>query len=292
MNVNNDYNNNIHGLRGIAASNIFLYHIYQMSHAVGILQQDTLLPPLIVSTLSAGVDIFFMISGYLIVGSLIRHDDVKRFLLDRVIRIYPVFLFLHVLLFCAAPVLHYKWLADATFLQWCGHFLSNLFLLPGIFNLPAIQVVAWTLSYEAAFYLTAALLYWTCKISPIVTIILGFYVCAFFFYFYPSTIFFGVGCLYFYLDRKGYYLPHIRPIETILQCRFIQFLGTISYSFYLWHTVVTFPLKYALLYLGITGIAGVIILGLSGFILTCIISYASYLVLEKRAGIFLKNYLK
>ena len=35
-------------------------------------------------------------------------------------------------------------------------------------------------------------------------------------------------------------------LSVILRTRFLQYLGTISYSFYLWSPVVTYPLKIAI----------------------------------------------
>ncbi|MCA1962326.1 MAG: acyltransferase family protein, partial [Prosthecobacter sp.] len=42
---------------------------------------------------------------------------------------------------------------------WIRHFFSNLFFLPGIFDLPIAQKNAWSLSYEAGFYIIAALIF-------------------------------------------------------------------------------------------------------------------------------------
>jgi exopolysaccharide production protein ExoZ len=145
------------GLRGIAVSMVFFVHYSAF---------DAYLPPGIVRATSAflasagnaGVDLFFVLSGYLIYGALIR----KRvgylvFLRRRVQRIYPTFLavfVVYLVLSVAAP--ERSRIAggplDVLFLL-----ASNVLLLPGIFPITPIITVAWSLSYEFFFYLSMPL---------------------------------------------------------------------------------------------------------------------------------------
>ena len=48
------------------------------------------------------------------------------------------------------------------------HFVSNVLFLPGIFNLPIAQNLAWSLSFEAAFYVTAGVMFlgWRANSAP------------------------------------------------------------------------------------------------------------------------------
>jgi len=83
----------IHGLRGLAALLVFIYHAYGMPLIGGFWPagiSSAIAAPFLAGQL--GVEIFFVISGYLITASLIRHDNVPRFLLDRAIRIHPAFI--------------------------------------------------------------------------------------------------------------------------------------------------------------------------------------------------------
>lgn len=83
------FNASVHGLRGLAALSVFVFHtIFQIQFTAPFpfALEATL------GSLRSGVQLFFMISGYLITGSIIRHANVRAFLLDRVARIYPVFL--------------------------------------------------------------------------------------------------------------------------------------------------------------------------------------------------------
>ena len=102
-----------------------------------------------------GVDLFFILSGFLIYGSLVRkHQHFLPFLRRRIERIYPTFLIvlsIYLVLSLALP-------AESKLPPELGPALrlviANVFLLPGITDVPAIITVAWSLSYEFFFYLT------------------------------------------------------------------------------------------------------------------------------------------
>jgi peptidoglycan/LPS O-acetylase OafA/YrhL len=336
------FNASIQGLRGLAALLVFVFHIYDMSRK----QSAIVLPYGIVASLNAlpsGVDIFFMISGYLITGSLIRHANLRAFFADRVARIYPVFLFLHVFLFALAPVLKYKWMIGITPLSWIFHFLSNLLFLPGLLPLPLMQLNAWSLSYEAGFYLLSAAVYlfWS-KARYLAYVIVGGVIPALLAV-YPRAAFFVVGASVFFLMKRrranpaswsprlgtpgflGFLLvmsfaltsPHIYlvwlalpfgfffffdvvrqmpPISSFLQTGLMQFFGKISYSFYLWHPVVTFPLKFAMARiligrLGQPPVTAMLVFGLVAFALTIPISWLSWRMIEKPGGRWVRSRL-
>jgi exopolysaccharide production protein ExoZ len=108
---------------------------------------------------NTGVDLFFVMSGYLIYGALIRREvGYGKYTRRRVERIYPTFLAVFVIylflsaLFPAANKIHGSFLTAGLYV------LANLFLLPGIFAIEPIIKVAWSLSYEFLFYLTIPLL--------------------------------------------------------------------------------------------------------------------------------------
>ncbi len=152
-------NKSIQGLRGVAALTVMLVHVQFMAAKAGFthLNEDTW----IYHAAGYGVMLFFCISGYLIVSTLTRSGNVRNFAFNRVIRIYPLFLILHLLMFGLGPVMKYEWMGELRGdpVGWGAHFLSNLFFLPGIFHLPIAQKNAWSLSYEAAFYIIAACLF-------------------------------------------------------------------------------------------------------------------------------------
>jgi peptidoglycan/LPS O-acetylase OafA/YrhL len=337
------FNPCIHGLRGLAALLVFVYHIYiyymgRKPSAISLATSNH-----VFLTLQAGVDIFFMISGYLITGSLIRHANVPAFLVDRVARIYPVFLFLHSTLFLLAPVLRYQWTAGLTPLAWIFHFFSNLLFLPGLFPLPLMQQVAWSLSYEAAFYLLSATIYWLWDRARGLAYVILAGVAPLLLAYYPRAAFLLTGvAAYFLFNRKaptravsipGLGVPafagflfamsflftpppsHIYlvwlalpfgfcffadvvqqtpPISNLLRTGLMQFFGTISYSFYLWHLNVIFALKSAMARILIGKLGGrpvtaTLVFGVIAFTLTVPISWVSWRILEKEGGRWVRS---
>jgi exopolysaccharide production protein ExoZ len=107
---------------------------------------------------NTGVDLFFVLSGYLIYGSLIsRSQPFLRFMSRRVQRIYPAFL----VVFAAYAALSFIFPAlsriPASGIAATIYLLQNIFLLPGLFSIEPLITVAWSLSYEMFYYLTIPL---------------------------------------------------------------------------------------------------------------------------------------
>jgi exopolysaccharide production protein ExoZ len=149
------------GLRGAAVILVFLVHYVSV-------WEPWLAPGSVTSVLAdqlhtmgqAGVDLFFVLSGYLIYGSLIeRAQPLGRFLLRRIQRIYPTFLLMFTLYLALSLVLH-----EVSRLPDMAHgrvlfLIENVLLLPGLFlhETPLLSV-AWTLSYEMFYYLMIPLI--------------------------------------------------------------------------------------------------------------------------------------
>jgi peptidoglycan/LPS O-acetylase OafA/YrhL len=108
---------------------------------------------------NTGVDLFFVMSGYLIYGALIRREvGYGKFTRRRVERIYPTFLVVFVIYLIFSALFPGENKIHGGFLTAGLYVLANLFLLPGIFAIKPIVTVAWSLSYEFLFYLTIPLL--------------------------------------------------------------------------------------------------------------------------------------
>ncbi|MCP5346515.1 MAG: acyltransferase [Gammaproteobacteria bacterium] len=121
----------IHYLRGIAALSVAGFHAF-ISNA----------PPV----LAGGVDIFFVISGFVMVEATRSHFDTRQFLAARAIRILPLYWVVCALasvLVVAAPTRDWFLLPEASMLG--GWPVPEPFLSPG-----------WTLAYEVMFYLLFA----------------------------------------------------------------------------------------------------------------------------------------
>ncbi len=145
------------GLRGFAVTLVFLQHYSRQSLLLD-------LSPGAAHVFAAafrhygnlGVELFFVLSGYLIYGHLVkRAPPFGRFMARRVQRIYPAFLC--VLAMATAALILVGPSARFPQSPWQGalYLAENVALLPGLFPIVPIVAVAWTLSYEMFFYLAA-----------------------------------------------------------------------------------------------------------------------------------------
>lgn len=143
------------GLRGFAVFLVFLVHYSSLTETYllpGNLTWD--IKNIFSQIGNSGVDLFFVLSGFLIYGMLIQKEQTYIFYISRRIkRIYPTFLvvfFLYVILGFIFP-------DENKIPQKAGeaviYLIENLLLLPGIFNIEPLITVAWSLSYEFLFYL-------------------------------------------------------------------------------------------------------------------------------------------
>ena len=140
----------IDALRGIAALGVAWFHFYAMSPLRGVLAP--VLPHIVDFVLSygaRGVDIFFVLSGFVISLSIDGHRVtgrfVARFALRRSLRLDPAY---------------WTVLAIATALLLIAHrpvsapqVAAHVVYLQGILEYPQIVSMFWTLCYEIQFYL-------------------------------------------------------------------------------------------------------------------------------------------
>lgn len=134
-----------HGaFKGFATPGSTLFYVSQFLGSVG----------------GTGVDLFFIISGYLIYGAVVSpRFGYGRFLRRRVQRIYPTFLFVSLIYFglwAFSGNDNFKF--HGTIAEQISYAVQNLLLMPGIFPGRAMNGVAWSLSYEMFFYLLLPLL--------------------------------------------------------------------------------------------------------------------------------------
>jgi peptidoglycan/LPS O-acetylase OafA/YrhL len=142
------------GLRGCAIALVLLHHYVQLKLPL----RSTGWPPLVdrVLTLSwSGVDLFFVLSGFLIGGLLIDHRDSPRlarvFYLRRALRILPLYFatllvlfgWLHVGRYARVPAWSYFTFTSNHGMAWLGAWDID------------VLAVMWSLSVEEQFYLVA-----------------------------------------------------------------------------------------------------------------------------------------
>ncbi|MEK8132599.1 acyltransferase [Paenibacillus filicis] len=332
------------GLRGLLALSVVIFHIYGSAVIEGYIGEFPKEHLLYVINYAGpiSVDLFFVISGYLITQSLSNKRTLREFVINRIIRIYPVFLVIHLIIFTVGPFIKYKWMTGIGLREYIVHFVSNAFLLPGMLQLPIAQIVAWSLSYELFFYIIAGLVWFIYHGSKLN--MLGKYIsylviivfCTVVVYARMDLLFFVVGvAVYFCQDRlqrrfkaaKQFYFNGIillaaiyasfqtlkTPIaaalilsflffitiiteygllSSILRTRLMRYLGEISFSLYMWHTMVMFPLK--IVVPKITNVIGYSSLSFAMYaslslLLSIGISHLSYKYIEVRFAEYLKK---
>ncbi len=140
--------NSLQALRGLAVVGIVLFHMVfvEQKNPGG----DVLLPSFLQFN-QIFVDLFFVISGFVMVlvsrGRFQRPQEVKRFIFNRLARIYPLYwmyFFITLGVFFVMP-------------QWVNSTHGQPDILGAFFLLPSERVslvmVAWTLTFEVWFYL-------------------------------------------------------------------------------------------------------------------------------------------
>ena len=148
------------GLRGFAVFLVFLVHF--VNQIMPWLASDGFtmrLSEQMRSAGNAGVDLFFVLSGFLIYGTLIkRKTPFFPYMGKRVKRIYPTFLVvLAVYLLLPVFLPAYNQLPEGGGAT-TKYLIQNLLLLPGLFPIEPIIEVAWSLSYEIFYYLAVPVL--------------------------------------------------------------------------------------------------------------------------------------
>jgi peptidoglycan/LPS O-acetylase OafA/YrhL len=148
------------GVRGLAVLLVFFVHYHSLlGRYVGATSTSFAISEFLGDVGNVGVDLFFVLSGYLIYGAVIgRHVDYQCFMRRRVVRIYPTFLMvfgIYVVLAFLLPLAHK--LPDGAW-NIVGYLLANAVLLPGMLPITPLVTVAWSLSYEFFYYLTIPLL--------------------------------------------------------------------------------------------------------------------------------------
>jgi peptidoglycan/LPS O-acetylase OafA/YrhL len=159
------------GLRGIACSLVVLTHCL-----VGISEKLVEIRGVVFPFLVGGVDLFFVLSGFLIVGILLDNREAKNyfrvFWSRRILRIFPVY-FLLLATYLAALALHTHlsfpaldvWLfKDPTLPAWSyALFIQNYFMAFENQTGSYWIGITWSLSIEEQFYLVVPLLVFILK---------------------------------------------------------------------------------------------------------------------------------
>ncbi len=243
----------IEGVRGLAVFLVFFVHLHPFfsahlrGHATWYRASEGL-----AALGNCGVDLFFLVSGFLIYGIVLKRTRTYRdFVGRRIRRIYPVFtavLFLYLIFSFAFPS---ESKLRGTAAAQLVYVVENYLLLPGIFNIRPIITVAWSLSYEFFFYLTIPLVVrWVFpeRLQPLqrVSLIAGWY-------------FAGLVLLHplglerlqsFCLGMLLYELSNIKPVVARMTragqwVALASFAGALVCAYYLFMPITDVPVTFA-----------------------------------------------
>ncbi|MEK7748312.1 MAG: acyltransferase, partial [Nitrospirota bacterium] len=149
------------GLRGFAVFLVFLVHYVTIAGAWVSKESESYAIALALQSVSySGVDLFFVLSGYLIYGSLISRESTHffRFIWRRIQRIYPTFIFVFILYIILSWVFPSESKVPEAPTAGLIYLAQNFFLLPGLFPIKPMIDVAWSLSYEMLYYFVIPLI--------------------------------------------------------------------------------------------------------------------------------------
>lgn len=139
--------------RGLAALLVFLFHYWTFY----LLDQPVTVWKIPLTDIFAaghlGVDIFFVLSGFLVFLSLVRSSSVQSYWRKRLLRIVPL------AWFCTVTIFAYQYVVNNA--NWWD-FWSHILFLQSFFEntYHSINPVMWTISVEMAFYLVLPILVW------------------------------------------------------------------------------------------------------------------------------------
>jgi peptidoglycan/LPS O-acetylase OafA/YrhL len=349
-----DFNLALNGYRGLCAMLVYVYHVGGagiVPWPSGSAVKDGI--NYLWNSMAYGVEMFFMISGFVILGSLLRHESTSSFMKDRFVRIFSAWVPSLIAVTLVAYAVQTDPFVNVSLSNAAALFVGNLLLLPPIVRFPMIHQVSWSLSYEWVFYFSSAIalvifrrhrardalfIGWLCFASIFIVL-------------FPRALFFVTGVIVFaYRDwfaararwlkfplisllvflvawrATGAMKAHLNDtvVDFLMDGRWVwmliafvasihlfaavtlnasrqtaflcgsvfQFLGRISYSFYLWHTPVMAMIKRVVVppvaaqYGADTAL---IVLAIGTFALAIPVSWLSWWLFETRvAGVMRK----
>ena len=308
-------NIHVHGARGCFSFALFLFHVCNSGLAPDVIGHGWLQPG--AQSLQYGVELFFGISGIVIIGARRRAKSSRLFLFERCSRIFPV-LWVTVLTILALEIVTGQKLrlhADLASALVLG---GNLLAMPLVIPMTLIHPAAWSLSFEFSFYILFALYAANDSGGAIWRKRLAFALGTIFVLTHVRGLFFVSGLVIAQgvfarpalrgvlragpvwliaflalwttagevvgeqfsginvaaLTSHPWLLPDLvlgwaagtlalagiyegeGPLAQLMATRALQWLGTVSYSLYLWQTPVMAVIKFALVHSGLAAAAG------------------------------------
>ncbi|MBD2014147.1 acyltransferase [Microcoleus sp. FACHB-53] len=157
--------------RGIAAFAVVLYH-YTTWYDVNYKHSSEL--HFYFPLGHQGVELFFLISGFVMLLTLERTKTSLDFMVGRFSRLYPPYWAAIILTFTVVKITQLPIKPSVSF----GEALFNLTMLQGFFKIPHVDGVYWTLTVELCFYITMFVVYRAKLLKYIEVIATGWFVIA------------------------------------------------------------------------------------------------------------------
>lgn len=154
------------GIRGVAVFLVFLVHysslIEPFTTGTSVVIQNFLH-----SIGNIGVDLFFVLSGYLIYGSIMKSTsfNFKQYALRRLKRIYPTYLVVLTVYIILSFIFTSQSKLPNNIVESVIYIIANILLLPGIFDITPIVTVSWSLSYELFYYIVIPIVVFSLKLK-------------------------------------------------------------------------------------------------------------------------------
>lgn len=260
-------------------------------------------PLLLTRSLEHGVELFFGISGIVIVGALQRASGPFVFAIDRFTRIYPVLWAAVTVLVILSALTGFQ----GRGLPGVGEYIANLLALPPLLPGMLIHPAAWSLSYELLFYAFCAAIWMLRRHIGVWAMVIAVPLAGALLFYHVRAVLMPVGMIAALLMERRPQLARFVPAPGLCLIAFLivwemlcgrnqgelmdvpigsmlhsldilllgsavafaslcfagilagrgllsralnaapmQFLGTISYSLYLWHPIVMAMVKHAM----------------------------------------------
>ncbi|MGU3330499.1 acyltransferase [Methylobacterium sp. WL18] len=142
-------------LRGIAALSVVIYHYTSIYPRLISVRNLDFVPQVDLGYF--GVEIFFIISGFVIFTTITSSPTIIDFFLSRFARIFPVY-WLSVLIAVTLSAAVNKFSDLST-----SNIVANMTMLQSLMGFRHLDEVYWTLTYELGFYMWIALAVYICR---------------------------------------------------------------------------------------------------------------------------------